>query len=422
MTKYAALDWVYVDTNIPAELITKEYILELQANGLWPKSGEKLDLSDEKYTKFNEITARHIKDIEQYKKPGGSAFNTLSTVSEALGSPVTLVAYVGTKTNAQVIRSRVEELPNFKIMPEFAGTAYEDDILTPSANVINFYEGNDGNIYVESEKADAEARGIKLNKQKINFKHPGRGGDFISKEDIRDAIKECDVFFLAGGVIDKYGIDIFEFTLKECLAQGKEICFALPTTIQTTVDNSDLIKEILMKHASITLSNRKELAPLFGLSHNETLAVVAAHLEDMLSGNKNNFHGDKASAFFTDDANPGCLVNHSSQIDDSVMSNERIPIWPLDDKKIVAKNGCGDASYAGYLIGLELGLSHRDAALLAMRFSAANIQVNEARTPNPKEILGEFGYDPAQKPVIAHGKIIKAFQCDKQELALAHAA
>lgn len=391
MTRYASLDWVYVDTNIPKELVTEAYIAELKFHGLWPADdGEKFDLTDAQYTQFNEVTKRHIENVEQYKQPGGSAFNTLTTVCEATGSPVTLVCYVGTKQNAKVIRDRVAELPNFKLSPDLTDEAkYGDSVLTPSANVVNY----------------TDATGAQ---KKVNFKHPGAGKQYISKEIIKSAISECDVFMLPGGVIDKYGMDVFTFTLEECKRQGKEIVLTLPTKKSTTWEYKKKLTEIIKSDISVLLANKGEAMPLFNMENGDNSALkVAGLLAELLRENRINVHGNGTSGFITDEKHPGILIQGGDLPSATrLIETSQVPIWPVDEKKKRSTNGCGDAGYAGYLIGHALGLSEGECALLAMRFSAECLLVDGARTPNPKGLLEEFELGKP-KP---HGKITDGFK------------
>jgi alpha-glucosidase len=195
---------------------------------------------------------------------------------------------------------------------------------------------------------------------------------------LEDNIRKCDVVYLPGAMIEKFGQTFTDELLKLRWRHKKELVLALPTHASFGPNDNQTFKR-LIPSANVVMGNDVEFCRLYDMPtkrpvSDQQLQAVTNNIQAAFRSNvlaQNEREGPmKQVAFITRGDKPSLLITA-----DDVLEIDAAKVQQVENIL-----GAGDASFAGFLAGYVKGLEHKQSAELSMALSGEKImQAN----PNP---------------------------------------
>ncbi|MCE2927407.1 MAG: carbohydrate kinase family protein [Rickettsiales bacterium] len=348
MTKVLSSDILIIDANIK---LSDNLEMARLAEKYELMPGAKTALNAEQFTEFS----RALVGYPVTFTPGGSAANTLTTLSKLMGDELEcqFIGVVGKSAYSQMIRDGLHEA-HVKLIPEDIHGEPRPE------SAVSFVL-----IYPDGQRTIAT--------------YPGNAKEILKPSLITDdLVSGHDAIFIQGSLWQKLGPEFPDSLMEKRWAYGKELWLAMPTHAKFGEEKADLF-QWLIPSADVVLSNEEELARIYKTTPDHALQK----LQDAFKANRTSDRLLKIShhqvGFITRGEKGAVVVMRSG-----LHPIDSVAIDPKDIKNMV---GAGDTAFAGFLFGMQKGMSHELSAQIAMRLAGEKLKINQARLPSPKETL-----------------------------------
>ena len=352
MTNILASDILIADVitnvqgNAKLEELTKKYKLA---------PGGKTALTLEQFNEFAQAVEGHPITI----MPGGSAANTLTTMSKLLGDKVDsqFIGITGKGMYSNMIKNSLTEA-KVKLIPE----KIPQGAPAPEAalSYVLVFPGGERSIVT----------------------YPGNARDILKPQMVTDdLVKKTDVVLVQGSLWQKLDWEFADKLLKERWNHDKELWLTLPTQAKFGEEKADHFKW-LINSADVVLSNEEELTRIYK-THAADAAVKelqhALKRQSEIKKEQGKSQRREPVGFITC-GSKGAIV---------VTANEIVPVdnFPVRKEDKVNTLGAGDTAFAGFAAGHLLDLPYTTCAQMGMALAAEKIKFNGARLPDPKAAL-----------------------------------
>lgn len=342
-----------------SDILIADVIVNLEGNGYLQelvkryglKPGGKAPLSKQQ---FEELSAA----IDGYPvtiTPGGSAANTLTTLSRLMEDEVD-VTFMGVTGGSMYSKMIKEALGRAKV--NLIPNKVTGDIRPESA--VSFVI-----VYPDGQRTIAT--------------YPGNAKDLLKPELISgELIDKNDVMFLQGSLWQKLGSNFPDKIMNECWKKGKELWLALPTHAKFGKEKADLF-QWLVPSANLILGNDDELARIYKTTPEDALNKLHETFKHNKILEKKGMARRRQVGFITMGEYGAAVVT-----EDGVIQIDPLAVNPENIKNTV---GAGDTAFAGFALGYLKGLPHDISAKVAMTLAGEKLRYNQARLPEPKAIL-----------------------------------
>jgi sugar/nucleoside kinase (ribokinase family) len=295
--------------------------------------------------------------------PGGSAANTLWTMGKILGEDVstTFFSVLGQGLYSTII-DRSMKSAGIRVVPENISSKLDDQgrpmIPTTAISYVFRYPNSERTIVT----------------------WPGNAKEFLKPDMVEDAmIANTDKVFMQGGFWEKFDPKVADRIMQLRHHHGKELWLALPTSAFFAKERSEHFK-FVAPSATVILSNEDELGYIFNTSPAEAVKRLRAEFQKEHA----DVRGVGERVGFITRGKDGAYIVTAGGIE---------PIDPPNVRQEDIKNtlGAGDNSFAGFLTGRILGLSHKECGKLAMDLAGKKITTsNGARLEDPRATFEEI--------------------------------
>lgn len=325
------------------------------------KPGGKKPITFEQFQKFSQAIEGHSVKIV----PGGSAANTLVTMSKLLPGQVAVdfLGVVGNSVYSRMIRSSLEDAGI-----RLSSGNLDKEAPSPQAAVSFVITYPDG--------------------ERTIVTYPGNAKEFFTPDNIpEDMVKNSDVIFALGSIWQKFDKGATE--KKEIFADRlltlrwkhhKQLWLSLPTGAEFGEESAGRFR-YLIPSANVVLSNIEELERIFKLPSGSQEQALKS-LQGLLQETVLPKHGfDEQPVAFITLGKEGAAIVKAGHI-------EYIQPAKVDPKAIKNTLGAGDTAFAGFLAGHLKGLDNTASAKMAMELAGAKIcEEHGPRLKNPQATL-----------------------------------
>lgn len=348
MKKILSSDILIIDANIKLSE-NPEMARLVQKYELMP--GGKTALNAEQFKEFSAALADHPVTFT----PGGSAANTLTTLSKLMGGELeaNFIGVTGKSAYSQMIKEGLDEASVRLIPEEIHGEPRPE-------SAVSFVL-----IYPDGQRTIAT--------------YPGNAKDLLKPNMITDElVRDSDVVFVQGSLWQKLGADFPDRLMDKRWMEGKKLWLAMPTHAKFGEEKADLF-QWLIPSADVILSNEEELARIYKTTPDQALQKLQDTFRAHRASDRLEKIGQLQVGFITRGEKGAAVVTR-----EKIHLIDPVAINPKDIKNTV---GAGDTAFAGFLMGQLRGLPHEISAQIAMTLAAEKLKINQARLPSPKQAL-----------------------------------
>ncbi len=324
------------------------------------KPGSKIAIDEAQFDEFSHAIEGQAVSIQ----PGGSSFNTITTLNKLLGK--TLEAqFIGAAAEGMYSRiiKRALDSAGISLVPE------------------SFEEG---------QRPQAAVSFVILfpNGERTIATYPGNAKDVLKPEMITDdMVENTDILLVQGSLWRKFDWDFADKLLELRWKHNKELWMTLPTNATFGENNAEHFQWALTS-ADVILSNDDELARIYKTDKETALRRMQQELEHhKVLEWEGKPQRRKPVAFVTRGKEPAAIIT----------AHEPIKYVPtvIKQEEIVNTLGAGDTSFAGFLAGHISGLELEQSAHLAMVLAGEKLKVNGPRIDDPRAALEKASPDLA---------------------------
>ena len=328
------------------------------------KRGGKATLTVEEFKELKNLTANIAPTS---REPGGSAANTLTTLSKLLGNylKINFLGVVGDDDDSRKIRQSLKDAHINLISPT------RDDIHPEAATSFIFNEKREGK----------DIRTI--------LTYPGNAKEFMTPQVVGDElIENSDVLFIQGSMWEKFNkqqvgddMTIADKLLELRWPKNKEVWLALPTHAKFSDAMPPDKYCWFITSSDLVLGNQEELMRIYETGDLEkalNMLQEGLRARDRIRAEHGLPAREKEAMAFITLGEQGAIVVTPHK-------RERVvkPVPPSGEEKLFLL-GAGDNSFAGFLAGYIGGLLPVAAAQFGMEIAGAKMKYDSPRIPDPK--------------------------------------